>query len=1313
MTAVCRCAWFFGKTVFHRGLDTLYGERVGIMIGGIGVLARFARIVAFLNTGLTVTSIKGESQMTTRLKHIVALFLLTIAMLAGSASAVTLNTWTWRNPLPTGESLNGVTYGSGQFVVVSVSGLILTSPDGGTWTSRTSGNNLRAVTYGGGQFVAVGDGNTTSTIVTSPDGVTWTSRVSGTTTTSLDSVTYGGGQFMAVGPNDTIVTSPDGVTWTSRVSGTTGTSFNGVIYGSGQFVVVGFNGEIITSPDGVTWTSRVSGTTGISFNGVTYGGGKFVAVGAGGVIVTSPDGVTWTSRVSGSTSTLSGVTYGGGQFVAVIYSLVTLTSSATILTSLDGVIWTPRVSGSTTASSVTYGGGQFMVVGLNGTIVTSPDGVTWTTRSSGIRDYLSDITYGGGQFVAVGVNGQGSIPAIATSPDGITWTSRASGVNRTLNGVAFGGGQFVAVGGNGTIVTSPNGVTWTSRPFFDALSNLSKVAYGGGQFVVVGCCYLNAAILTSPDGITWTSRPMSVPGDYLSSVTYGGGQFVAVGGGYPNARIFTSPDGVTWTSRVSGSTSMLSGVTYGGGQFVAVGACAIVTSPDGVTWTDRLGANYLCPTSVTYGGGRFVAVGSGNILTSADGVTWLSQIGWSIGTLNAVAFDGSNFVVVGNVGAILQSGAALPTYTVSATAGTGGTVTPASQSVNRGYGAVFTVTPNAGYFVDFTVGGNCAKGTLSGTTYLTGPITAACSVSFSFTPYVGGLTVSALAGTGGSVTPASRSVASGSRASFTVTPNTGYTTNSTVGGNCAAGTWSGTTYTTGAITAACSVSFSFTVTPAYTVSATAGTGGTVTPASRSVASGSRASFTVTPNAGGYTTNPTVGGNCVAGLWSGTTYTTGVVTAACSVSFAFYPPPSPPTGANGAVGGISSAGGAVLNALVKPNGAATTVTFEYGIDTTYGTTISGGTVTGWTTQTVSSGPLTGLACGTVYHYRITVTNNLGTSVGLDGTFVACVSKTYGDFNGDGKSDILFRNATTGATLIWFMNGATKTGGGATSVSATTGWAVAGVGDFNGDGEADILWRNVTTGATQIWLMNGTTKIGGGATSASAGVYTATTGLQVAGVGDFDGDGKADILWRNAATGATQIWLMNGTAKTGGGGTSAYAGGYTATTGLQVQGVGDFNGDGKADILWRNAATGATQIWLMNGTTKTGGGGTSAYAGGYAAIKVQGVADFNGDGKADILWRNVATGATSIWFMNGVMKIGGGATSAYAGSYAAMQVAGVGDYNGDGKADILWRNATTGATQIWLMNGTSKTGGGGTSAYAGPYTATTGWQIMRKP
>ena len=77
-----------------------------------------------------------------------------------------------------------------------------------------------------------------------------------------------------------------------------------------------------------------------------------------------------------------------------------------------------------------------------------------------------------------------------------------------------------------------------------------------------------------------------------------------------------------------------------------------------------------------------------------------------------------------------------------------------------------------------------------------------------------------------------------------------------------------------------------------------------------------------------------------------------------------------------------------------------------------------------------------------------------------------------------------------------------------------------------------------------------------------------------VADFDGDGRDDLLWYNAATGQTAIWLMDGL--------KARVGEIVFTGPWSVTATGDFNGDGKADLVWRNVDTGATAIWLMNGT-----------------------------------------------------------------------------------------------------------------------------------
>jgi photosystem II stability/assembly factor-like uncharacterized protein len=86
-------------------------------------------------------------------------------------------------------------------VAVGFNGMILTSPDGTNWTSRTGTGNLQDVAFGNGQFVAVGQNGT---ILTSPDGENWAVRTSGTTQ-HLYGVAYGHNQFIVVGDNGTIL----------------------------------------------------------------------------------------------------------------------------------------------------------------------------------------------------------------------------------------------------------------------------------------------------------------------------------------------------------------------------------------------------------------------------------------------------------------------------------------------------------------------------------------------------------------------------------------------------------------------------------------------------------------------------------------------------------------------------------------------------------------------------------------------------------------------------------------------------------------------------------------------------------------------------------------------------------------------------------------------------------------------------------------------------------------------------------------------------------------------------------------------------
>ena len=276
----------------------------------------------------------------------------------------------------------------------------------------------------------------------------------------------------------------------------------------------------------------------------------------------------------------------------------------------------------------------------------------------------------------------------------------------------------------------------------------------------------------------------------------------------------------------------------------------------------------------------------------------------------------------------------------------------------------------------------------------------------------------------------------------------------------------------------------------------------------------------------------------------------------------------------------------------------------------------------------------------------------------------------DFSGSGTSSVFWRNESAGQNVIWTINkGAVANE--AFITGAGSNWHTVGSGDFNGDGKADIVWRD-DEGNVAIWLMDGTSVAGG------AVVANAAPNWKVQGVGDFNGDGKADILWR-APDGSVSLWLMDNLTITTRGTLNTVSSTWT------VAGIGDLNKDGKADIVWRNSADGSVVTWLMNGTTITkmipAGKRSTAWS-------IVGVADFNGDGKADLLWRNTTKGQNDLWFMDGGVQ-SGSTLSLPVLADTKWNVVGTGDYNGDGKADILFRHAQTGDNTVWLLNGAAAT------------------------
>jgi hypothetical protein len=212
-------------------------------------------------------------------------------------------------------------------------------------------------------------------------------------------------------------------------------------------------------------------------------------------------------------------------------------------------------------------------------------------------------------------------------------------------------------------------------------------------------------------------------------------------------------------------------------------------------------------------------------------------------------------------------------FTVTAIAGAGGRIEPPSQTVEAGAVARFTVTADPEFVIGAVTG--CA-GALSGNVYTTGAITADCTVNAVFIPAGAFRIILAAAGTGGGTMGGDGVYPAGATVTLTAQP---FDTSDFAG-------WSPAPCADSFIMPAqdltCTATFNL---KSYTVDAVAGTGGSITPPSQTVDHGNTASFTVTPDID-YQIE-TVSG-CDGSLDANNNYTTGPITAACTVNASFTP-----------------------------------------------------------------------------------------------------------------------------------------------------------------------------------------------------------------------------------------------------------------------------------------------------------------------------------------------------------------------------------------------------------------------------------------
>jgi hypothetical protein len=320
---------------------------------------------------------------------------------------------------------------------------------------------------------------------------------------------------------------------------------------------------------------------------------------------------------------------------------------------------------------------------------------------------------------------------------------------------------------------------------------------------------------------------------------------------------------------------------------------------------------------------------------------------------------------------------------------------------------------------------------------------------------------------------------------------------------------------------------------------------------------------------------------------------------------------------------------------------------------------------------------------------------------DGTFntgaIYTISSQFGpqfvslaDFNNDGCPDIL-AEAFSANQMALYLN--TKASGACTGIFATPtyfsgpggNYAINGpgglaVGDFNQDGNLDFVVNNNGTGGN-----TGTDSVvffgdGAGGFAAATPIQLAPGGTivpQYTAVGDFNGDGFLDLAIANSGTDTFNVYLNNGT----GGFTLAHT--YTTPVPNGIIKAADLNRDGKLDLaISSNQTSTPITIWKGNGDGSFTQQANPAV--GSVSIASFSVADFNGDGKPDLIYNtsnSTATGNIYVVLGNGDFTFQAPSTGVSTLGNDTLSLA-VGDFNGDGYSDVVVGNYSSNNLGVYL-------------------------------
>ena len=308
------------------------------------------------------------------------------------------------------------------------------------------------------------------------------------------------------------------------------------------------------------------------------------------------------------------------------------------------------------------------------------------------------------------------------------------------------------------------------------------------------------------------------------------------------------------------------------------------------------------------------------------------------------------------------------------------------------------------------------------------------------------------------------------------------------------------------------------------------------------------------------------------------------------------------------------------------------------------------------------------------YVIRAVETNGTATGTD---IRLQQDAHNDFSGDGRSDVLLR-LDDGTVREWLgqSDGTSVDNTFAGNISHVNfnpgpGVTVVATGDFNGDGHVDVLTQ-LSDGTIREWLGQPDGSFVGNIAHVN---FNPGPGVTVVGAGDFNGDGRTDVLVQ-LNDGTIREWL--GQADGSLVGNIAHVN-FNPGPGVTVVGTGDFNGDGKDDVLV-HLADGTIREWLGQSDGSFVGNIAHVNLNPGSGVSVVGTGDFNGDGNSDVLLR-LADGTVREWLGQSDGSFVGNIANVNVNPGTGWHVVSIGDFNADATDDVLWRSSD-GTFHEWL-------------------------------